>query len=98
MQHHRTMRDVVRANVLELEALGEIEVELHRRTLPLAPDRVDELEVELGPVKRAAALVDRERLAARVQHVRERLRPRDPTSRREPSALSGRVASSMVYG
>src|SRR3989442_4938627 len=52
------MRAVVGACVLEPEALGELEVELDRRALPLAPDGVVELDVDLRTVKRAAAVVD----------------------------------------
>src|SRR5688572_19724061 len=57
MQHHRPMRSVVRTGVLELEALWKIEIELHGRALPFAPDRVNELEVQLRSVERPAANV-----------------------------------------
>ncbi len=57
VQHCRPVRGVVGAGVLEREPLRKIEVELDCRALPLPADRIDELEVELRPVERSAALV-----------------------------------------
>ena len=52
MHHERLMRLAVLADVLELEAARQREIELHGRELPGPPDRVHELHVDLGPVKR----------------------------------------------
>src|SRR5687767_7425207 len=85
VQHHRLVGGVVRTGILESESLGKIEIELHRRTLPLSTDRVDELEVELGTVKRSATFVDLVRLATALQHLGEqvlRLRPPRRISKR----------------
>ena len=49
------VRDV--ALVLEVEALGQVEVALDGRALPLAADGVGDLDVDLRPVEGAAALV-----------------------------------------
>src|SRR5512140_831412 len=46
MQHHRTLRRVVGARVLNVEPLGQIEIELDCRSLPLSANRVDQLEIE----------------------------------------------------
>ena len=43
--------------VVEVEALGQVEVELHGGALPLAADGVEDLDVDLGAVEGAAALV-----------------------------------------
>src|SRR5690606_20620096 len=58
VDHDRPVRPVVRADVLELEALGQVEVELERGALPLSAERVDEHDVDLRAVERAAAFVD----------------------------------------
>src|ERR1019366_7938306 len=73
MQHYRTVRSVVGTCVFDLETLRKVEIELNRRALPLAADRVDELEVELGAIKRAAALIERELLSATSHHASEKL-------------------------
>ena len=49
---------VVRGAVLEVEALGELEVELDRRALERAAERVADLDVDLGPVERTVAGVE----------------------------------------
>ena len=41
-----------------VEALRLIEIELNRRQLPLPPDRVLDLQVDLGPVECSAAFID----------------------------------------
>ena len=45
------------ALVLEVEALGQVEVALDGRALPPAADGVGDLDVDLRPVEGAAALV-----------------------------------------
>src|SRR5581483_2799197 len=71
VQHDRTVRLIVGTGVLELESLREIEVELHGRALPVAADRIDELEVELWTVESAAAGVDLVLLIATLEHLRQ---------------------------
>ena len=44
-------------HIIQVEALGQVEIELDRRELPLASDRILDLEIDLGAVERAAALV-----------------------------------------
>src|SRR5438034_4117259 len=66
------MRPVVLARVLESEALGLLEIELDRRPLPLAPDGVVELDVDLRSVERASALVDAVGGAAVLERLLER--------------------------
>jgi hypothetical protein len=51
---------VVGTHVLEIEALRQLEVDLDRRELPGAADRVLGLHRDLRPVERAAALVEHE--------------------------------------
>src|SRR3954469_17244095 len=68
MKHYRAVRRVVGTRVLEREPLGEIEIELHRRSLPFAADRIDELEIELRPVERAAAFIKDELLTAALEN------------------------------
>src|SRR5260370_41734108 len=73
MQHDRAVGRVVGPRVLQPESFGQVEVELHPRSLPLSPNRVDQLEIELRTVERAASPIVRERLATLVQGVREPL-------------------------
>ena len=65
VDHHRPVALVVGADVLELEALRELEVELDGRELPRATDRVARLHRDLRPVERAAALVEHQLEAGR---------------------------------
>src|SRR5688500_20386323 len=58
VDHHRSMRLVVRARVFQLEALGKLKIELDRGALPETPDGVPELHVNLWPVEGAPASVD----------------------------------------
>src|ERR1051326_3624660 len=58
VDHHRAVLGVVGADVLELEALGEVVVDLHRAELPRPADRVGHLVLELRAVERALAGVD----------------------------------------
>src|SRR5215212_7964275 len=73
------MRGVVRARVFQTETFRKIEIELHCRPLPLPADCIDQLEVELWSVERAATFVHCVFLSALPQHLREcffRLLPR----------------------
>src|SRR5262249_4731332 len=56
-----TVLRVVGADVFQIEVLRLLVIELDRRALPLAADRVRHVEVDLRPVERAVAVVDRER-------------------------------------
>src|SRR5437867_59600 len=58
VDHHRSLALTLVVHVRHVEALGQVEVDLHRRALPLASDRVVDLDVDLGRVEDAAALVD----------------------------------------
>ena len=51
VHHDGLMALAVFADVLELEARGKVEVELHRGELPEAAEDVDELDVDLGAVE-----------------------------------------------
>src|SRR5213594_3836761 len=72
VDHDGSMRPVVLARVLESEALGLLEIQLDRRPLPLAPDGVVELDVDLRSVERASALVDAVGGAAVLERLLER--------------------------
>jgi hypothetical protein len=48
----------VRADIGGIQPLGQVEIGLEGAALPFAPDRVGQLEVELGAVERAFARVD----------------------------------------
>ena len=95
VQHHRSAALVVRVDVLDVEALREIEVELHGGSLPRPPDRIDQLEVQLGSVKGAASLIHPVYDAPPLEHV---LRTEIASfhSPGVPSAFSGRVARTTV--
>ena len=51
VDHHRHVSRAVRADVLELEPLGQLVVELHRTQLPTAAQRVLDVKIDLGAVK-----------------------------------------------
>ena len=55
VHHDRLMPLAVFADIFELEARGQVEVELHRRELPQAAEHIDELDVDLGAVERGFA-------------------------------------------
>src|SRR5262249_7879357 len=57
MQHDRTMRLTIRTNVLQLETLGQIEIDLSRAALPPATDRVPDFEINFRSVKCAATFI-----------------------------------------
>src|SRR2546425_13211935 len=58
VDHHGSVWTVVRARALQLKPVRQLVVELDGRALPLAPDRIIELDVDLRTVERPAALVD----------------------------------------
>ena len=64
VDHHRPVLGVVGADVVQVEALGHRVIELDRAALPLAAERVGDVEVDLRPVERAVAGVDRVGLPA----------------------------------
>src|SRR5205814_7304963 len=72
VDHDRPLAAAVLRDVLQLEPLRNLEVELERRALPLAAQRILDLEVDLRTVERAAALVDLEFLARLLQHAPQR--------------------------
>src|SRR5262245_32011118 len=57
MNDDRLMLGVVRPGIFQAETLRNLIIELNRRTLPLATDRVGDVEIDLGPVEGAVALV-----------------------------------------
>ena len=58
VDHDRAVAGVVRARVLEAEELRQLEVDLDGGQLPRAADGVARLHRDLGPVERAATLVE----------------------------------------
>ena len=73
---------VVGALVAEPEALRHLEVELDRPDLPRAAERVEHVQVDLRPVERAVALVDRVLEPAPLERRRAAPPRRSPTPRR----------------
>ena len=60
VDHDRPVPRVVGARVVQVEALRHLEVDLDRRHLPRAADRVPRLHADLRAVEGAAALVQHE--------------------------------------
>src|SRR6266513_4048457 len=58
VDHHRALTLALLVHERDVEALGQVEVDLDRRTLPLAPDRVVDLDVDLRRIEDTAALVE----------------------------------------
>ena len=73
MQHHHLVLLTVGAVVHDAEALRQVQVHLNGRTLPLASERVLELDVDLGRVERTAALVHFVRQPAALECLAQRL-------------------------
>ena len=73
MHHDRALLRAVGRGVGQVEALGQVEVALDRAVLPLAPQGVLDLVVDLRPVEGAAPLVELEGQADRVGRLLERL-------------------------
>ena len=63
MNHHGPVLLAVLAGVLQLEALGELAVQLDGAALPGAAQGVGQVEVQLGSVEGAVTLVDDKLLA-----------------------------------
>src|ERR1700678_701080 len=59
VHHVRAVPQIVGANVLHLEALGQHVVDLYGRYLPLAPDRIADMDVDLRGVKGSPTLRNR---------------------------------------
>ena len=76
--------------VLELEALGQLVVELDRAELPRAPHEVLDLEVDLGRVEGALARVRREGDAVLLEHAAQRRLRRASQVSAVPTAFAGR--------
>src|SRR5690606_2109652 len=73
VDHDWPVRAVVRPDVLELEALRQVEVELERGALPLTAERVHQHDVDLRAVERTSALVHLVVQAAPLEHLAELL-------------------------
>ena len=73
MDHHRALALPLLVDERDVEALGEVQVDLDRRPLPFAADRVHDLDVDLRRVEDTAALVDLEGHLAHAERVGERL-------------------------
>ena len=58
MDHNRTVLLAVCAGVLKLEALGQLHIQLDGAALPGTTDGIRQMEVQLGAVECAVALVD----------------------------------------
>src|SRR5258708_14074057 len=72
MNHDRPLPRAVLADVLEVEALRQLEVDLHCRVGELATVRVLHLEVDLRSVKRGLADTQLIRLTHRLERLGER--------------------------
>src|SRR5437879_13924820 len=59
MDHHRALARSVLGDELEVEAFGELEVDLHGRVGELTAMRVAYLEVDLGAVERGLPQIGR---------------------------------------
>src|SRR5947208_9442587 len=73
MHHHRTLGLAVAVDVLEPEALGLLEVDLDGGDLPAPRERVQDVDVDLGPVEGAVARVQVEGQPVGAQRVRQPL-------------------------
>src|SRR6185503_17260376 len=58
VDHDRALALTLVINVRDVEALGQVEVDLHGRALPLSTDRVVNLDVDLRRVEHATAFID----------------------------------------
>lgn len=58
MEHPGAFLSVVCRAIRKIKALREVEIDLHGRALPRAPDRILHLDVDLGTIERAVAFVD----------------------------------------
>src|SRR5215472_5114882 len=74
VDHDRAMLGAVLTDVRQLEALRQVEVDLHGRQLPVAADRIAHLDVELRAVERAAAFVHLIRKAGVLARLLDRVR------------------------
>ena len=87
MHHDRTVLFTVLAHVGQIEALGQREVHLNGGALPLTADAVKKLDVDLGAVEGAIALID---IVGQVEFFHGQ-------ASSVPMLLSGRVEISILY-
>ena len=59
MDHDRSFERISRSLVLQSESDGQLEIELHRRTLVFTLQCVRQLDVNLGSIERTILGVDR---------------------------------------
>ncbi len=91
MDHDRALALTLFVHERDVEALGKVEVDLDRRSLPLAADRILHLDVDLRRVEDAAALVDLVWDLADAERIAQRLLGLVPhLVRAEPALGSGR--------
>src|SRR5215207_7851386 len=58
VNHDHSVPVAILADIVDIEALRQVEIELNCRTRPLSSERIDPLDVNLWPVKGAATFVD----------------------------------------
>ena len=58
VHHHRTVRFAVFADILQLEALRQVKIDLHRGALPGTAQYILDLEIDLRPVEHPLAGID----------------------------------------
>jgi hypothetical protein len=90
MDHIWTMRLPVLADVLQIEALRQVKVELNGTELPLAAERVVDLQVYFWPVKCPTTFVYLIRNVMRTALRRASVARSQSSS--SPTYFSGRVA------
>ncbi len=78
MHHHGLLARTIFGNILQPEALRQVEVELHRRELPQPSNRVHQLDINLRTVKRRLAGHGLVLDILPFQHLLERLGGVDP--------------------
>ena len=82
VQHDRDVARAVLADIGGAEPLGHVEIELQGAALPVAAERVAQMEFELRPVKGALAGVQRIGEPGRLDRVLQAAARRGPRSRR----------------
>src|ERR1035441_9041418 len=58
VHHDHAMAVTILRNIVHVESLRQVQINLHSWSLPFAPDRIIELDIDFGCVECATALVN----------------------------------------
>ena len=58
MNHHHLVLGVVGADIVGLKPLGQVQIDLDGRSLPLATERIGQFDINFGRIEDSPALIN----------------------------------------